>query len=191
MKRAALVGLILVGSACSSSAGESTPATTATTAAGGYPAGHETKEISWDGESMNPTLTDGSLLRVDVDAYRSKPPRYGDVIIFNGGASSTRELIKRVVAVGGDTIAMAGCVVTLNGNVLAEPYLDTTIVTPDNCGPNFSPVTLAADHFFVMGDNRPGSGDSRGALGPVDISQVEGRVVEQKLTSLGDWAAVG
>jgi signal peptidase I len=128
------------------------------------------------GESMDYTLHNFDRVLVNKLSYDLHDPNRGDVVVLEESRGiSQRDLIKRVIGLPGETIEMRECVVYINDKVLVEPYLDPTVVTPGNCGSNFSPVTVQPDHVFVMGDNRPGSGDSRGNLGQVDYDQIVGR----------------
>ena len=117
-----------------------------------------------------PTLTSLERTLLPID-----PVRRGDILVFKGPEEPERDLIKRVIGLPGETIEMTNCVVTINGRVLKEPYLDPAIVTPTSCGPNFPAEVVPKDHVFVMGDNRANSGDSRGQLGFVDYDQIVGR----------------
>jgi signal peptidase I len=128
------------------------------------------------GESMDYTLHDLDRVLVNKLSYDLHDPNRGDVVVLEESRGlSQRDLIKRVIGLPGETIEMRGCVVLIDDKVLAEPYLDPAVVTPGNCGRDFSSVTVLKDHVFVMGDNRPGSGDSRGPLGQVDYDQIVGR----------------
>ena len=128
------------------------------------------------GESMDYTLHNFDRVLVNKLSYHLHDPNRGDVVVLEEAQGlSQRDLIKRVIGLPGETIEMRDCVVFINDKVLVEPYLDPKVVTPGNCGPNFSPVTVQPQHVFVMGDNRPGSGDSRGNLGQVDYDQIVGR----------------
>jgi signal peptidase I len=128
------------------------------------------------GHSMDTTLHDFDRVLVNKLSYDLHDPNRGDVVVLEESQGLTqRDLIKRVIGLPGETIEMRDCVVYINTKVLVEPYLNRNIVTPQSCGPNFAPLTIAKNHVFVMGDNRPGSGDSRGSLGPVDYNQIVGR----------------
>jgi len=130
------------------------------------------------GTSMITTLHNYDRVLVNKLSYELHDPNRGDVVVLEEkqSAAVNRDLIKRVIALPGETIEMKNCVVKIDGKVLAEPYLDPNVVTPNNCGQDIDPaVTVPAHHVFVMGDNRPGSGDSRGSLGPVDYDQIVGR----------------
>jgi len=123
-----------------------------------------------DGLSMYPTLNDGDRLIVNKLEYKVGEPEYGDIVILH--YNQTVEYVKRVVAVGGDTIAIRDEVVYLNGEVLNEPYIN-----PDPYE-DFSEVTVPEGEYFVMGDNRANSSDSRYAdLGFVSEDQMVGHVM--------------
>ena len=128
------------------------------------------------GESMDYTLHNFDRVLVNKLSYDLHDPNRGDVVVLEESRGiSQRDLIKRVIGLPGESIEMRECVVYVDDKVLVEPYLDPNVVTPGNCGPNFSPVTVKPHHVYVMGDNRPGSGDSRGNLGQVDYDQIVGR----------------
>jgi signal peptidase I len=115
-----------------------------------------------EGTSMASTLTSGDRVFVNKLSYRLHDPNRGDVVVLHEIAgASERDLIKRVIALPGESIEMDDCVVTIDGLVLEEPYLDPAVVTPGRCGDNFASTTVPDDHVFVMGDNRQGSLDSR------------------------------
>jgi signal peptidase I len=128
------------------------------------------------GHSMDHTLHDFDRVLVNKLSYDLHDPRRGDIVVLEEAQGLTqRDLIKRVIALPGETIEITNCVVLIDGKVLIEPYLDPTVVTPNNCGGDVVKTTVTPHHVFVMGDNRPGSGDSRGPLGQVDYSQIVGR----------------
>ncbi|MET0146975.1 MAG: signal peptidase I [Ilumatobacteraceae bacterium] len=128
-----------------------------------------------DGTSMATTLHDGDRVFVNKLSYRLHDPNRGDVVVLHQiTGASERDLIKRVIALPGETIEVRSCQVLIDGRVLAEPYLDPEVVTPGNCGGDYSPTTVPSDHVFVMGDNRGGSQDSR-FLGPIDEDDLVGR----------------
>jgi signal peptidase I len=136
-----------------------------------------------DGESMYSTLAPGDRVFVNKLSYQLHEPNRGDVVVLHEITGAIeRDLIKRVIALPGEVISMDNCVVTIdtdpNDEVpaqrLDEPYLDPTVVTPGNCGSGIESLTIPDDSVFVMGDNRPGSHDSR-ALGPVSYDDLVGR----------------
>lgn len=119
--------------------------------------------------SMEDTLDVGDRVLVNKAAYRFHGIRRGDVVVFEQPKSwplspDVKDLIKRVIAIGGDTVAIRDCSVWLNGNKLLEPYTDgkctepaTEVLDPDGDGT----FTVPNGMLFVMGDNRTGSTDSR------------------------------
>jgi signal peptidase I len=128
-----------------------------------------------DGTSMYSTLHDDDRVFVNKLSYRLHDPNRGDVVVLHQSAgASERDLIKRVIALPGETVEVRSCQVLIDGRRLDEPYLDPEVVTPGNCGGDLAPVTIPEDHVFVMGDNRGGSQDSR-ALGPIEEDDLVGR----------------
>ncbi len=128
-----------------------------------------------EGSSMHSTLHEGDRVFVNKMSYRLHEPNRGDVVVLHEiNGVSERDLIKRVIALPGEEITMDDCIVRIDGQLLQEPYLDPTVVTPGNCGKNFPPQAVPEDHVFVMGDNRPGSQDSRD-LGFIPYEDLVGR----------------
>jgi signal peptidase I len=128
-----------------------------------------------DGESMESTLDPGDRVFVNKMSYRLHDPNRGDVVVLHEiSGASERDLIKRVIALPGEELEMTNCVVRIDGRTLQEPYLDPTIVTPGRCGGDVPPTVIPDEHVYVMGDNRPGSHDSR-ALGPIPFDDLVGR----------------
>lgn len=133
-----------------------------------------------EGQSMDSTLATGDRVFVNKLSYRLHDPRRGDVVVLHQiTGASERDLIKRVIALPGETIEMADCEVRITevgatqSRVLEEPYLDPAIVG-GNCGGDVAPTLVPPDHVFVMGDNRSGSQDSR-QLGPIADDDLVGR----------------
>lgn len=113
------------------------------------------------GSSMDPTFHDGQYLIVDQLTYHFEAPQRSDVIVFKYPKDPSKYFIKRVIGVPGDTLTIDGDVVTIKnaqneqGFVLQEPYVR-------HMQPNSSVTeTLGAHEYFVMGDNRDASSDSR------------------------------
>ena len=128
-----------------------------------------------EGSSMYSTLETGDRVFVNKVSYRLHDPNRGDVVVLHEIRGTTeRDLIKRVIAVGGEEVEMRSCELRIGGQLLLEPYLDPTIVTPGNCGGDFGPILVPEGTVFVMGDNRAGSQDSR-TLGPVLLDDIVGR----------------
>ncbi len=113
------------------------------------------------GASMETTFSSGQYLIVDQVSYRFDEPKRGDVIIFRYPKDPSKFFIKRIIGIPGDTLAIKGNVVTLTnrehpeGTVLDEPYIHTM-------APNTTLTEVLGDgEYFVMGDNRDASSDSR------------------------------
>ncbi len=129
------------------------------------------------GHSMDTTLHDLDRVLVNKLSYDLHDPNRGDVVVLEEGTGQQeRDLIKRVIGLPGETIEIKNCVVYIDNRELIEPYLDPAVTTPTNCGsPNYGPLVIPDQKVFVMGDNRPNSGDSRGSLGPVSYDKIVGR----------------
>jgi len=128
------------------------------------------KTFRVNGQSMAPTLHVGEEVSVDTQAYASSQPARGDVILFHYPVDPTQEFIKRVIGIPGDIIQLTPTQVFLNGKLLNEPYISE----PFNPSP--MSITLQPNQYFVMGDNRPFSSDSR-SWGPVPRSSIIGKVI--------------
>ncbi len=133
------------------------------------------QQFAVSGTSMYSTLHDGDRVLVNKLSYRMHDPRRGDVVVLKTIESiGERDLIKRVVALPGETVEYTACVLYVDGRKLVEPYLDSTMVKPGQCG-NDQPERTVPEHtVFVMGDNRNWSKDSRD-LGPISYDDIIGR----------------
>ena len=129
-----------------------------------------------EGSSMYPTLVNHERLVVDKLSYFVTDPKKGEIVVFRFPKDQTRDFIKRVIAVGGDTVEMQQGKVFVNGKQLNETY----IYHNDPKGKNISDyrkVVVPKDTIFVLGDNRNNSEDSRFAdVGMVKSSDIEGKV---------------
>jgi signal peptidase I len=126
------------------------------------------------GESMSPNFENGDYLIVDEISYRFSNPQRGDVIVFNYPKDTTQRFIKRVIGVPGETVQVkdGNVYVTDNGGKifqLDEKYLPNNLKTYGD-----GTTTLKADEYFVMGDNREYSYDSR-AWGVVPKKDIIGK----------------
>ena len=133
-----------------------------------------------EGSSMVPTLAAGDYLLVnkmiywqfespfDDDGYLFHPPQRGEVVIFRYPLNPERNFVKRVIGVPGDTVEIVDGTVYVNGQALHEPY-----VTFSDLG-SMSPTVIPMDGYFVLGDNRAASNDSR-SWGVVPGENVIGR----------------
>ncbi len=135
-------------------------------------------------ESMVPTLVKGDRVLVNKLSYKLHDVHRGDVVVFerppNEPDNGIKDLIKRVIALPGETLEVRDCKVLINGTALNEPYVKEWNRT---CA---SPPKLVGDNeVFVMGDNRDDSQDSR-FFGPISQDLIVGRafVVVWPLTNL-------
>lgn len=136
------------------------------------------------GPSMETTLYSNDRVLVNKLSYRFHEVRRGDVVVFdrvtrNGNEVAHDDLIKRVIALPGESIEIKACRVYIDGAVLAEPYLpdrDTSRPTAqEQCRvAEMRKVIVPRGHVFVMGDNRPESFDSR-SFGSIPESLIVGR----------------
>mgnify|MGYP001566133680 CR=1 FL=1 len=97
------------------------------------------------------------------------PPRRGDIVVFHFPRDPTRDYVKRVIGLPGETVSMTRGEVFIDGDLLDEPYL----MRRDS--DNMPSTLVPPDSYFVMGDNRPGSSDSRN-WGPVPLDNMVGKV---------------
>ena len=128
--------------------------------------------------SMESTLLIQDRVLVNKLSYRFGDVGQGDIVVFHrtdeeiasAGPSQPKDVIKRVIALGGDTIEIRENKLIINGQEQVEPYLEPGLVMPD-----YGPLTVPEGFLFVMGDNRNLSSDSRGELGPIAEDRVVGR----------------
>jgi signal peptidase I len=139
--------------------------------------------------SMEPTLEIGDHIlvskfmygiRIPLTSLRLLPwqdPQRGDVIVFIYPLDPSKDFIKRVVAVGGDTVQLVNKKLFINGKEVSDPhavYKDEPFIPADQKKDNFGPVTVPAGNLFVLGDNRDRSLDSR-FWGFVPLNDVRGK----------------
>lgn len=109
-----------------------------------------------EGQSMEPTLHAGQYLIVNKAVYRwLHPPQRGDIIVFEYPRSPDRDFIKRVIGLPGEEVEIRDGVVYINGRALQEAYISS----PSRR--SFAARMVGEDEYFVLGDNRPNSSDSR------------------------------
>ena len=131
-----------------------------------------------DGYSMYPTFDNEQYLLTNLRAYNTKQPEYGDIVVFRSPTDARRDYIKRVIAKPGDTVEINDGGIYVNGEQLDESfYLKSTVTTdPGRFMDEGEDITVPYDEYFLVGDNRPGSSDSRD-YGTVPIKNIYGKVI--------------
>lgn len=130
------------------------------------------------GESMIPTLQPGNHYILNRCAYQKSDPQRGDVVVIRDPADHGFS-VKRIVALSGESVHFLSGKVFINGDPLKEPYLKPGTYTFTYSQQIEQFITCGKDQYFVLGDNRPASIDSR-AYGPVSRGDILGRVVLDK-----------
>ncbi len=110
--------------------------------------------------SMEPTLFVGTHYLVNRFLYLIRKPERGDIIVFTSPVDHKTGYIKRVIAIGGDTVELRDKQVILNGKALEEPFTVHRRANERLIGDTFGPLRVPEDHVFVLGDNRDESDDS-------------------------------
>jgi signal peptidase I len=129
------------------------------------------------GASMFPTFENKDYLIIDELSYRIREPRRGEVIVFKYPEQPKQFFIKRIIGLPGETVTIENNTVTITntenpeGFILDQSFLDDTVLTTKQGNPS---VTLDEGHYFVMGDNRARSSDSR-IWGSLDQDLIIGR----------------
>ena len=121
------------------------------------------------GSSMSPGIHDGDRILVNHISYLLQPVQRGDIVVLRYPLDPRLDYIKRVIGLPGDTVRIHGGFVSVNGEVIEEPYVSRPDPRGDLC------VVVEAEHYFVMGDNRPHSSDSR-EFGQVPRANLVGKV---------------
>lgn len=121
-----------------------------------------------EGYSMEPNFHDGQYIFVNRLVYMLHPPERGDVIVLIPPSTATNDYIKRVIGLPGERVEIVNGQVLINGAPLQEPYpLDPGTYS-------FGPVTVGAEEYFVLGDNRDNSSDSH-AWGMLSAQKIIGK----------------
>lgn len=113
------------------------------------------------GESMSPSFESGDYLIVDEISYRISEPQRGDVVIFKYPKNTTQRFIKRIIGLPGETVVIKSGNVTVTKTTGEEIILDEQYLPEDLKTYGDTSTTLKADEYFVLGDNRMYSYDSR------------------------------
>jgi signal peptidase I len=125
------------------------------------------------GSTLSPVWARTAYAAGEQHAQPFTPARGQVVILYPDAERAQEPLIKRVIGLPGDTVEIREGGVWVNGSRLSEPYLRGKVT---NCFGQCGPLTLGPDQYYVMGDNRPNSRDSR-SFGPIPGSQIVGWVI--------------
>jgi signal peptidase I len=144
----------------------------------GYVKNHVVQAYKIPAASMDPTLLVGDMILVDKSAA-ARAPKRGDLVVFTSPESPKKDFIKRVAAVGGDTVEIRDKALLVNGRPVTETYVihaeKETIPRDLSPRDNFGPVRVPDGFLFLLGDNRDRSYDSR-FFGSVAVAKVLGTV---------------
>jgi signal peptidase I len=133
-----------------------------------------------NGQSMVPNFQNGDYVLSDKVSYRVGNPKRGDVIVFHAPAAADCptgtgcDFIKRVIGLPGETITVHDNHIWVNDRQVVEPYIPADFQTLPGNATRDKSITLEPNQFFVCGDNRPYSSDSR-SWGPITRDEIVGR----------------
>lgn len=128
-----------------------------------------------DGNSMHPTLKDNQRIIVNKIGYHDDNIKKGDIVVFH--LDEHKDLVKRIIAKGGDSVEVKEGTLYINDKEVPEPYLTEgeKLYINEVFNMDYPKVTVPEDYVFVMGDNRPRSSDSR-TFGFIHETSIVGRV---------------
>ena len=131
-----------------------------------------------EGESMNPTLHNGESLWIDKLTYRFSDPKRFDIVVFTPKDNPDELYIKRVSGLPGETVRIDEWgIIYINGKELKETY-GLEVISPETRGVASNEVILGHDEYFVMGDNRNNSQDSRkSSIGNIKKKEIVGKAI--------------
>lgn len=134
-----------------------------------------------NGQSMVPNFQSGEHVLTDKVTYKMRDPQRGEIVVFhappeaNCAEGTGCDFIKRIIGVPGDSIEVKDNAIWINGNKLPEPYIPSDFAIMPGGATKNKTIVLEANEFFVCGDNRPYSSDSR-VWGPITKDEIIGRV---------------
>jgi signal peptidase I len=128
--------------------------------------------VNVEGTSMAPTLSNQEHLFINKFIYHFEPIERGDVVVFWYPLDPAKSFIKRVVGLPGDTVAIRRGHVYVNGREISEPYVPKRYLGDES----YPPVVVPKGDYYVMGDHRDDSYDSR-SFGPVPRKYIYGKAV--------------
>ncbi len=139
------------------------------------------------GDSMKPNFHNGDYLIIDELSYRFQDPQRGDVIVFKFPEDTRQRYIKRIIGLPGEIVSINNDTITISKDQktfqLKESYIPTSLPTLGN-----ETITLGNNEYFVLGDNRPFSSDSR-VWGTVPAQDIIGKVA-LRVFPLNAFAAI-
>jgi signal peptidase I len=128
--------------------------------------------VKVEGTSMMPSLDDQERIFINKFVYRIEPIQRGDIVVFRYPRDPAKSFIKRVIGVAGDHVRIADGHVFLNGKMLEENYVPSVYQDERS----YPEIVVPPDSYFVLGDHRSLSNDSRD-FGPVDAPYIYGKAV--------------
>lgn len=128
--------------------------------------------VKVEGTSMMPSLVNQERIFINKFVYRFADIQRGDTVVFQFPQDTSKSYIKRVIGMPGDTVEVREGQVYVNGKLLDEPYVPEELRDTKSC----KPVTVEPDHYYVMGDHRNSSNDSRN-WGTVRRNYIYGKAV--------------
>lgn len=132
-----------------------------------------------DGDSMTPNYHNGEYLLVDEISYRFQQPQRGDVVVFHPPDTPSVFYIKRIIGLPGDTVELKNGKITISNAQTPEGYFlsESEYLSGDSAAlAEFSKGTLKENEYYVLGDNRNNSRDSR-RIGPITNEHIKGKVI--------------
>ena len=128
--------------------------------------------VKVEGTSMMPSLDDQERIFINKFVYRIEPIQHGDIVVFRYPRDPAKSFIKRVIGVAGDHVRITDGRVYVNGKLLVEDYVPHAYQDDRS----YADMVVPPDSYFVLGDHRSLSNDSRD-FGPVDTSYIYGKAV--------------
>jgi signal peptidase I len=125
-----------------------------------------------EGDSMHPNLENKERILVEKLSLRLGKIKRGDIVVFGYPKNPGKTFVKRVIGLPGEEIEIKNGVIHINGEPLAEPYLDENSKGDDD----LLPLRLKGNEYYLLGDNRVISDDSR-AFGPIAWEAISGRAI--------------
>jgi signal peptidase I len=126
--------------------------------------------VQVEGTSMMPRLYDQERIFINKFVYRFEPIQRGDIVVFRYPLDPSKSYIKRVIGLPGEWVSIHDGAVEINGKQLADSYVPPSYRDHDS----YPPVYVEADHYYVLGDHRESSNDSR-VWGTVDRTFIYGK----------------